>query len=178
MCTWLCIPMYLSTTLLNDVFFFFLMMRRPPISTLFPYTTLFRSSRVNDQYILFENRAGFEGGVFQNAAVFNPTLPIMVNDTTYYEVPGSQSLRNPVALVNQVSNLGQTTRTLANGSAELDIVPGLTGQVTVGLDYSAGGRQIYFPIANPLGRTLGNGLARVYSQDSSTKTGQTMPTYW
>src|SRR5256884_1536503 len=60
------------------------MIRRPPRSTLFPYTTLFRShkalddrmrlgvnvttSRVNNQYILFENRAGFEGGVFQNAA--------------------------------------------------------------------------------------------------------------
>src|SRR5256886_1121415 len=29
-------------------FFFFLMIRRPPRSTLFPYTTLFRSSRVND----------------------------------------------------------------------------------------------------------------------------------
>src|SRR5476649_3017199 len=27
----------------NFVFFFFLMIRRPPISTLFPYTTLFRS---------------------------------------------------------------------------------------------------------------------------------------
>src|SRR3989337_3791841 len=27
------------------VFFFFLMIRRPPRSTLFPYTTLFRSSR-------------------------------------------------------------------------------------------------------------------------------------
>src|SRR5256884_8554979 len=26
-------------------FFFFLMIRRPPISTLFPYTTLFRSAR-------------------------------------------------------------------------------------------------------------------------------------
>src|SRR3989454_6425523 len=135
------------------------------------------TSRVNDQYILFENRAGFEGGVFQNAAVFNPTLPIMVNDTTYYEVTGSQSLRNPVALANQVTNLGQTTRTLANGTAELDLVPGLTGQVTVGLDYSAGGRQIYFPLANPLGRTLGNGLARLYSQDNATKTVQTLLTY-
>src|SRR5260370_32423473 len=29
------------------MFFFFLMIRRPPRSTLFPYTTLFRSSRVN-----------------------------------------------------------------------------------------------------------------------------------
>src|SRR5256885_8896672 len=28
---------------MNDIFFFFLMIRRPPRSTLFPYTTLFRS---------------------------------------------------------------------------------------------------------------------------------------
>src|SRR3712207_7270271 len=34
---------YLETSLLY--FFFFLMIRRPPRSTLFPYTTLFRSSR-------------------------------------------------------------------------------------------------------------------------------------
>src|SRR2546430_17185278 len=30
------------------VYFFFLMIRRPPRSTLFPYTTLFRSFTVND----------------------------------------------------------------------------------------------------------------------------------
>src|SRR5207247_9152882 len=54
---------------------------------------------------------------------------------------------------------------------------GWTGQGTGGLDYSAGGRDIYFPIANPLGRTLGNGLARVYSQDNQTKTVQTLLTY-
>src|SRR5256885_17201039 len=33
-----------SRGLLRVVFFFFLMIRRPPRSTLFPYTTLFRSS--------------------------------------------------------------------------------------------------------------------------------------
>src|SRR5277367_4259811 len=33
-------------TLITD-FFFFLMIRRPPRSTLFPYTTLFRSTRVH-----------------------------------------------------------------------------------------------------------------------------------
>src|SRR3712207_7087520 len=51
------------------IFFFFLMIRRPPRSTLFPYTTLFRSngeeeSRVfgrPDLYLLFE---GEGGGVF------------------------------------------------------------------------------------------------------------------
>src|SRR3989442_5014835 len=31
------------------MFFFFLMIRRPPRSTLFPYTTLFRSERVGGQ---------------------------------------------------------------------------------------------------------------------------------
>src|SRR3712207_7458160 len=31
------------------LFFFFLMIRRPPRSTLFPYTTLFRSSGVADE---------------------------------------------------------------------------------------------------------------------------------
>src|SRR6266478_6773845 len=30
----------------NSFFFFFLMIRRPPRSTLFPYTTLFRSDRL------------------------------------------------------------------------------------------------------------------------------------
>src|SRR5438270_7544365 len=35
--------MYLSTSFYYISFFFFLMIRRPPRSTLFPYTTLFRS---------------------------------------------------------------------------------------------------------------------------------------
>src|SRR2546421_8155893 len=35
------VPVAISTTL----YFFFLMIRRPPRSTLFPYTTLFRSQR-------------------------------------------------------------------------------------------------------------------------------------
>src|SRR5258708_39031987 len=36
--------LYLSYVI-SFLFFFFLMIRRPPRSTLFPYTTLFRSSR-------------------------------------------------------------------------------------------------------------------------------------
>src|SRR2546423_13186587 len=36
-----------SATALSISLFFFLMIRRPPRSTLFPYTTLFRSIRVN-----------------------------------------------------------------------------------------------------------------------------------
>src|SRR5688572_32400915 len=44
-------------------FFFFLMLRRPPRSTLFPYTTLFRSEEMLDEASLRE------AGVFEPAAV-------------------------------------------------------------------------------------------------------------
>src|SRR6266516_8002641 len=39
------IVFYLPSSFLLSFFFFFLMIRRPPRSTLFPYTTLFRSAR-------------------------------------------------------------------------------------------------------------------------------------
>src|SRR5436305_14412991 len=46
MFTW-AINYILYTAMTNAlIFFFFLMIRRPPRSTLFPYTTLFRSGRV------------------------------------------------------------------------------------------------------------------------------------
>src|SRR5471030_3463148 len=38
------------------VFFFFLMIRRPPRSTLFPYTTLFRSRRRTDRWRISTHR--------------------------------------------------------------------------------------------------------------------------
>jgi len=130
------------------------------------------SSRVNNQYITFENRGGFEGGVFQNVAIFNPTQPITITDATgthYYE-PGGTSVRNPVALAQQIRDVGHTVRTLGNATAELDLVPGLTGQVTVGVDQTSGDRQLYYPLENPVGVALGNGLAQQSGLDNSTRT--------
>src|SRR5256885_15749776 len=43
MCMFFIEPLYFRL----DFLFFFLMIRRPPRSTLFPYTTLFRSSRAS-----------------------------------------------------------------------------------------------------------------------------------
>src|SRR5467141_4226574 len=40
--------MDVSRSLVSLIFFFFLMIRRPPRSTLFPYTTLFRSMQEAD----------------------------------------------------------------------------------------------------------------------------------
>src|SRR2546430_15072854 len=57
------------------VFFFFLMIRRPPRSTLFPYTTLFRSHR-------------FDAGTFEEAP--NPC----VNRDVEIDPPGVNKQRN------------------------------------------------------------------------------------
>jgi len=137
------------------------------------------ASRATNKYITFENRGGFEGGIFQNVAIFNPTQPVMVTDslgTRYYE-PGGTSVRNPVALAEQITDLGQTNRTIANANAELQLGKGFTGKVTVGVDGSSGGRQVYYPLANPVGVALGNGKARQYDLDNRTRTFQGLLTY-
>lgn len=137
------------------------------------------TSRVNDTYLTFEQTGGFEGGVFQNVAIFNPTQPVTVTDSTgthFYET-GSTSVRNPVALAKQITNLGQTTRTLANASADFDLTTGLTARVNVGLDHSGGQRQEYYPNANPVGVALGGGLARQADLENSTRTLQTTLSY-
>src|SRR5207248_10863184 len=51
--------------------FLFLLVRRPPISTLFPYTTLFRSQSDSDR--LFATRRFFTGP----AALQRSSLPLM-----------------------------------------------------------------------------------------------------
>jgi iron complex outermembrane receptor protein len=137
------------------------------------------SSRVNNTYLTYENQGGFEGGVFENVATFNPTQPVTVTDSTgthYYEVGGT-TIRNPVALANQVQNVGSTTRTLGNAEAEFDVTHALTAKINVGLDNSNGNRQEYYPIASPLGRALGNGLAQQQDLENNTQTLQTLLTY-
>src|SRR5260370_42604423 len=53
----------------TDILFFFLMIRRPPRSTLFPYTTLFRSSTgddLNDFLFIFVDKLfGIQDQVFE-----------------------------------------------------------------------------------------------------------------
>ena len=137
------------------------------------------TSRVNNTYLTYENNGGFEGGVFENVATFNPTLPITVTDSTgtrFYEVGGTTS-RNPVALAKQIINIGQTTRTLANGTVSFDLTPDLTAKVTVGLDHSGGQRQEYYPLANPVGQALGGGFARQADLQNQTQTIQTVLNY-
>src|SRR2546430_15647965 len=56
--------------MLYFLFFFFLMIRRPPRSTLFPYTTLFRSLPISGMFFMVD----WLPQRIQNLALFVPTV--------------------------------------------------------------------------------------------------------
>lgn len=129
-------------------------------------------SQIRNDYLPFENTGGFEGGVFINMVNFNPTRPISDTDpvtglTKFFEEgPGSQSVRNPVALANQLQDFGKSTLTLGNVSADLDILKSLTGTVNVGVNRTDGTRTTYWPRISPVGAKFG-GLARQSNRDNT-----------
>lgn len=119
------------------------------------------ASRVSNQYLAMENGGGFSGGVFTNMAIFNPTQPVIDPKTgLYYEIgTGAQGTRNPVALANQVTDLAPENRVLGNVTGSVELVPSLTTQSTLGVDYTDAVRDTYFPIINPIGAQF-SGAAR------------------
>jgi iron complex outermembrane receptor protein len=140
------------------------------------------ASNVNNDYVLFENTGGFEGGLFMNSLIFNPTQPITFIDPStgasrYYELgAGSQSVRNPVAIANQIKDNGHTTRALGNFSADFDLISAFTARVNIGADKSSGNRATYLPIANPIGAQF-TGWARQANHDQTARTLQTLLTF-
>ncbi|MFL5607961.1 MAG: TonB-dependent receptor domain-containing protein, partial [Gemmatimonadaceae bacterium] len=119
------------------------------------------ASRLMNQYMAKENRCGFTGGVFTNMAIYNPTKPVIDPVTgKYFEVgTGAQGTRNPVALAEQITDQAPENRVLGNLTGSLELMPSLTTQTTLGVDYTDAVRQSYFPLSNPLGANVG-GAAR------------------
>ena len=140
------------------------------------------ASRVNNKYLPFDNTAGFEGGVFTNVAVFNPTQPVMVADSLtgamrFYELgAGAQSVRNPVALARQITDQAPENRVLGNLSATYTILPELSARTIVGVDVANSVRETYFPLANPVGASFG-GRARQAERSLGNVNFQSLLTY-
>ncbi len=135
-------------------------------------------SQVKNDYLPFENTGGFEGGVFINALVFNPTLPVSTTDPTtgetkFYELIGQTSVRNPVALARQIIDLGTTNRVLGNLTTDFDVFSSLTAKVTVGVDRFDSNRGTYFPLSNPVGAQL-TGQASQANRNNQSQTLQTI----
>src|SRR3712207_9297594 len=62
------------------IFFFFLMIRRPPRSTLFPYTTLFRSGPVRDSLHQRVIHMGRDARDHPLVALSTPQLAVFANE--------------------------------------------------------------------------------------------------
>ncbi len=140
------------------------------------------AAHVRNDYLPFEDSGGFEGGTFQNMVVFNPTQPVMVTDAAtgqaeFYEIgTGRQSVRNPVAIAEQIADFANSTRTLGNVRAQVDIVPDvLRGQLVVGVDRTESTRRIYFPASSAVGAEW-NGRAFQGNRGNTTATLQTILT--
>jgi iron complex outermembrane receptor protein len=139
-------------------------------------------SHVLNSYLPFNENTGFEGGVFINMVNFNPTRPITVTDpatgvTSFFEIgPGSQSVRNPVAIAEQVLDRGVSDRTLGNMSADYDLFPALTARINLGVDRTEGARSFYLPRISAVGAGF-NGLANRASRDELSKQLQTLLTF-
>ena len=123
------------------------------------------ASRLYNDYVANENGGGFQGGLFTNMAIFNPTQPVQVTNpttgtTSYYEIgPGAQGVRNPVALAQQIDDVSPENRVLGNLTGTLTIIPSLSAQTTLGVDYTDAVRQTYLPRISAAGAQF-NGLAR------------------
>jgi TonB-linked SusC/RagA family outer membrane protein len=100
------------------------------------------AARVNNDYLAFENGGGFEGGVFTNVAVFNPTYPVRRASGQYYEIACGPSAsecavaptrdRNPVALAEQIIDQAPENRILGNLTGSCAGRPRITAETTGG----------------------------------------------
>lgn len=134
-------------------------------------------ARVQNDYLPFDNTAGFDGGVFTNMVSFDPTQPVKNANGSFYEVgAGAQSIRNPVALARQIADQAPETRTLGNFTASYALMNALTIKSTLGADLANSVRQTYFPLSSPVGAST-NGRARQAERSLSNLNFQTLLTW-
>lgn len=140
------------------------------------------ATQVKNDYVAYENTGGFTGTAFTNMLIMNPTHPVTVTDPAtgverFFEIgPGAVTIRNPVAIAEQIMDDGRSRRLLGNVTADLDLLDNLTLQLNAGTDRSDGVRSAYYPKVNPLGATT-NGQAFIANRQNTTNTFQSYLTY-
>lgn len=116
-------------------------------------------SYLKHNHAFYNQGGGFQGGAIKGMIGFRPTLPLRT-DGEFTEF--SNSIRNPVALLERITDITDQNRILGNFSTEIDILENLTAQGTFGVDLNEGLRRTYIPGSGPaqwIG-TQSNGLAR------------------
>src|SRR2546427_11032906 len=106
------------------LFFFFLMIRRPPRSTLFPYTTLFRSLWVNERFVAirwwFAERCGSKPVVASSPRIrkIPPRFGVWAS-----AAPQSRSGRTASAATAAPPSLSRSRRATGVGAAPSALGP-------------------------------------------------------
>ncbi len=124
-------------------------------------------SYFNDNRAAFNQTGGFEGGLLTNVMKFNPTLPVVNADGSFFEVLGQTSVRNPVAMASQVQDNTKTTRVLSSMRADYSLFDDFTVSANIGLDRSQSSRSYFIPAANPLKAAVGGEAQRGENELSS-----------
>jgi len=135
------------------------------------------ASRVNNDFSPNENGGGFTGGLFTNMAIFNPTKPVRNADGSFFQTGnGAQDVRNPVAMVNQITDRAPENRLLANVTGSLGLFENLTAQTSIGVDNTNSERQSYIPRTDPIGAAF-SGYARQVEKTLQNATFQQLLTF-
>ena len=134
------------------------------------------ASRVNNQYGPIENGGGFTGGLFTNVLIYNPTLPVRDSTGKFFEIAGQTDVRNPVAMIHEISDVAPEDRLLGNASGTISLLSDLTAQTTVGVDINNAVRQTYYPRSSPTASGPG-GIARQADLSLNNQNFQQLVTY-
>ena len=105
----------------------------------------------------FNQGGGFEGGAIKGMVAFDPRLNVKDENGDFVEF--ARNIRNPIGLLNQVTDITDQNRILGNFSTEVDIIEDLTAKGTIGVDVQDGIRRTYIPNANAIGAEFG-GMGR------------------
>src|SRR5439155_13554287 len=134
------------------------------------------ASRVKNTYAPVENGGGFTGGLFTHVAIYSPTFPIKTSTGSFFEIAGQTDVRNPVAMIHEISDQAPEDRLLGDASATVNLLSDLTAQTTVGVDINNSVRQTYYPRVSPTASGAG-GIARQADLNLNNQNFQQLLTY-
>lgn len=132
------------------------------------------ASRRNRNHAFFNQSGGFNGGAIKSALAFDPRRPVRQQNGDFFEY--LRSVRNPVGLLEQITDLTEQDRILGSLSAEADVLSNLTLEGTLSADFTRAIRRSYIPKANAVGGEVG-GEASQNERQLTNLVGQTTARY-
>lgn len=131
------------------------------------------SNFMDRNHAFYFQSSGFQGGLIMGMIGFSPTRPVRENGQ-FHEY--SRSIRNPVALLEQIDDFTDQRRILGNFSTEIDLLDNLTAKGTFGVDDGSGIRRAYLPKTSSVGGEF-NGVAAQNRREITTLTAQSTLRY-